>query len=176
MTNFWVKKQIIPRLRFEALLREINIRSRLTPIHTEHNLQLSDDQSYGGLPPLPSRTRRLLHDDSRKKVSGDYSYKSHRRQGSNSSVTSADLILETSTATTTPASNARRGSGKRDLEGILGRDDHQLVLKIIEENKELISSSTTSSLTAQRGSRLPLKTFNRDEQLFKYSGYNEVCY
>ena len=48
-----------------------------------------------------------------------------------------------------PGTAARRGSGKRDLEGILGRDDHQLVLKIIEENKELLSSSTTSSLTAQ---------------------------
>ncbi|KAL5272371.1 hypothetical protein ACHWQZ_G000540 [Mnemiopsis leidyi] len=78
----------------------------------------------------------------------DMIYKSHRRQGSNSSLNS-DVFEDTKPGITrSRESSLRTKPAKRDLEAILGKEDHMLVQRIIEENKAIIEEAH-SQLTSQ---------------------------
>jgi len=79
----------------------------------------------------------------------DMIYKSHRRQGSNSS-NGSDVFEDAKPGITRSRESSLRAKKppKRDLEAILGKEDHQLVQRIIEENKTIIEESH-SQLTSQ---------------------------
>jgi len=78
----------------------------------------------------------------------DMIYKSHRRNGSNTSINS-DVFEETKPGVTrSRESSLRTKPAKRDLEAILGKEDHMLVQRIIEENKATIEEAH-AQLTSQ---------------------------
>ncbi|XP_063692167.1 uncharacterized protein LOC134824287 isoform X2 [Bolinopsis microptera] len=78
----------------------------------------------------------------------DMIYKSHRRNGSNTSINS-DVFEETKPGITrSRESSLRTKPAKRDLEAILGKEDHMLVQRIIEENKAIIEDAH-AKLTSQ---------------------------
>ncbi|KAL5272370.1 hypothetical protein ACHWQZ_G000540 [Mnemiopsis leidyi] len=100
----------------------------------------------------PRNSRRSTRDTEKKEHKtvnvNDMIYKSHRRQGSNSSLNS-DVFEDTKPGITrSRESSLRTKPAKRDLEAILGKEDHMLVQRIIEENKAIIEEAH-SQLTSQ---------------------------
>jgi len=65
------------------------------------------------------------------------------RSDSSSSITSFDAVFDESKSMSNrrESTNTRKRSVKRDLEQILGHDDHLLVQRIISENKEMFKET-----------------------------------
>jgi len=95
--------------------------------HTHHKLrETSSERLYDTAP-------KSLSDVSR----------SHMRSDSSSSITSFDAVFDESKSMSNrrESTNTRKRSVKRDLEQILGHDDHLLVQRIISENKEMFKET-----------------------------------
>jgi len=95
--------------------------------HTHHKLrETSTERLYDTAP-------KSLSDVSR----------SHMRSDSSSSITSFDAVFDESKSMSNrrESTNTRKRSVKRDLEQILGHDDHLLVQRIISENKEMFKET-----------------------------------
>jgi len=95
--------------------------------HTHHKLrETSSERLYDTAP-------KSLSDVSR----------SHMRSDSSSSITSFDAVFDESKSMSNrrESTNIRKRSVKRDLEQILGHDDHLLVQRIISENKEMFKET-----------------------------------
>jgi len=120
--------------------------------HTHHKLrETSSERLYDTAPKsLSDVSRSHMRSDSSSSITSfdavfDES-KNHRSQSHkrNASTDSWDDILEDpleSMSNRRESTNTRKRSVKRDLELILGHDDHLLVQRIISENKEMFKET-----------------------------------